>query len=118
MANHPNRNWRKRLDAAADQWLLTDEAVELAKPEADPVRRRAKLKAAFVFGFTAGRASVQRPARTEHDLTEAVARLSKLLEPVSDPMERVSIAYETFGRWGGEVLKALEARQSPMADLV
>ena len=67
MPNHPNRNWRARLQAAADQWLESDEAQEITGgPEASPVKRQERrevARAGYVAGFAAGRASNQRPPR-------------------------------------------------------
>jgi len=63
MSNHPNRNWRSRLQSAADQWLETDEARELAAPSPDPIERRRRIRQAYITGFEAGRASNQRPPR-------------------------------------------------------
>lgn len=110
MANHPNRGWRKRLESGADQWLETDEARELAKPGKDATERRAKIRAAYVSGFTAGRASVQRPARAERDLGEDIERLREVLERehATQQTERMAWAVELFGRRGIEVLAELD----------
>lgn len=52
MANE--RNWKKRLDATADQWLESEQAKMAATQNT-----RDALKAAFVAGYIAHRNTVQ-----------------------------------------------------------
>ena len=53
--NHPNRNWRARLNAAADQWLGTFEGTLLAGiPLRDDGAIRARLRLAYLAGLRDG----------------------------------------------------------------
>jgi hypothetical protein len=52
---------RKRIEAIVDQWSLTDEAIELAKPEPDPIKRREKIKAAYARGYLACYRTINTP---------------------------------------------------------
>jgi hypothetical protein len=57
MANHPNRNWRRVMDAAAEAHLSgycwPDGGAHVMTPD----ELREVLRAAFVAGYTAGRDS-------------------------------------------------------------
>ena len=60
MTNHPNRNWRQRMQAAADQWLETSHAKVLAEvpytgPQGDALRKR--LRDAYIAGYQDARKS-------------------------------------------------------------
>lgn len=68
MTNHPNRNWRARMYAAADQFLESDQGraiVGQPKDPADLAARRQAARESFVNGYEAGRASNQRPRPPE-----------------------------------------------------
>lgn len=69
MANHPNRNWRKRAAEAADKWIAFattwnsyDSEFE-ARVTAGNVRKA--LHNAFIAGFDAGRKPPAKPGPTE-----------------------------------------------------
>lgn len=59
MTNHPNRNWRQRMQQAADQWLQTSEARCLAEiipytwPQSEALSKRIRL--AYLAGYQDGR---------------------------------------------------------------
>ena len=58
MTNHPKRNWRANMHAAADQWLQTSHAKVLAEvhytgPQGDALRKR--LRDAYLAGYQDGR---------------------------------------------------------------
>lgn len=59
MTNHPNRNWRQRMQAAADQWLETSAGKVLAEVPIDPRRLveglRNRLRQAYLAGYQDGR---------------------------------------------------------------
>lgn len=55
MRNHPNRNWRNRLNAAADQWCADREATLLANvPMRDAGAMRQRLRLAYLAGLRDG----------------------------------------------------------------
>lgn len=55
MSNHPNRNWRARLNAAADQWLGEREAELLAQmPLREAGAIRLRLRLAYLAGLRDG----------------------------------------------------------------
>lgn len=57
MSNHPNRNWRARMQAAADQWLQTAQSKVLARvPYAGPqdAALRERLREAYLAGYQDG----------------------------------------------------------------
>lgn len=61
VANHPNRNWRARMRAAADQWLTTSEArvlieVPVAHGKTDAALRQ-RIRDAYEAGYADGRKS-------------------------------------------------------------
>lgn len=58
MTAHPNRNWRRRMEQAADQWLETAHAKVLAEvpyigPQVAVLRKR--LREAYLAGYQDGR---------------------------------------------------------------
>lgn len=57
--NHPQRNWRRRANEAADQWQDSPAGKLLAEGPLDPERRveglRARLRIAYLAGYDAGR---------------------------------------------------------------
>jgi hypothetical protein len=60
MTNHPNRNWRRQMEAAADQWTMTPECESLIfLPAIRPVDNaiRAQLREAYLAGYQDGRKS-------------------------------------------------------------
>jgi hypothetical protein len=54
MANHPNRNWRQRLNHAADQWMSTQEAQVMANLPQGPGALSARLRLAYLAGLRDG----------------------------------------------------------------
>lgn len=63
MANHPNRNWRRVMHAAAD-----DHVADCCGPESGvrtPNEIQALVRAAYIAGYTAGRTSRERNLLTE-----------------------------------------------------
>lgn len=55
MSNHPNRNWRARLNAAADQWSAGREAELLARmPVSDPKYWLTRIRLAYLAGLRDG----------------------------------------------------------------
>lgn len=63
MTNHPNRNWRARMHAAADQFLESPEGHEAIGPgpPTEMSARRKAARAGYVSGYEAGRQSMRRP---------------------------------------------------------
>lgn len=65
MVNHPNRGWRARMRADADQWLTSKHAHVLIQVpiSANPVRRAEgmlnRLREAYEAGYKDGRKSKQ-----------------------------------------------------------
>lgn len=59
MTNHPNRNWRQRMLAAADQWLETTMAKALIEIPLDSRRAvdglRNRIREAYLAGYEDGR---------------------------------------------------------------
>lgn len=54
--NHPNRNWRRRMEHAADQWLETSAGKALAEiPLATLAGLRNRLREAYLYGYRDGR---------------------------------------------------------------
>jgi hypothetical protein len=54
MNNHPNRNWRQRLNHAADQWMATQEAQVMAYLPQGPGALSARLRLAYLAGLRDG----------------------------------------------------------------
>jgi len=58
MTNHPNRNWRRRMQQAADQWQETSAGKALAEIPfdlRDPTTLRNRLRQAYLCGYEDGR---------------------------------------------------------------
>ena len=55
--NHPNRNWRRRANEAADQWQQSPVGVLAEGPlnRAPVWSLRTRLRIAFIAGFNADR---------------------------------------------------------------
>ena len=52
--NHPNRNWRSRLRAAADQWMTTIEGELLGETVALSKSPRLIVRLAYLAGLRDG----------------------------------------------------------------
>jgi hypothetical protein len=63
MSNHPNRNWRARMRASADQWLTTTEAKVLVEVPLDHRYReqamRNRIRSAYEAGYRDARKNDQ-----------------------------------------------------------
>lgn len=62
MTNHPNRNWRQRMQAAADQWLttpagrvLSEAPLTIEHEAARMIGLRNRLREAYLAGYADGR---------------------------------------------------------------
>lgn len=60
MSNHPNRNWRRRMQQSADQWLSGAASVLYTLPlrNDEPARSeglRNRLREAYLAGYKAAR---------------------------------------------------------------
>jgi hypothetical protein len=67
MSNHPNRNWRRVMHAAADAHLdrypWNDGGAYMMTPE----QLRDALRKAYIAGYVEGRVTGARPRSTDHD---------------------------------------------------
>jgi hypothetical protein len=54
LSNHPNRNWRQRLNHAADQWMISTEAQVMANLPQGPGALSARLRLAYLAGLRDG----------------------------------------------------------------
>jgi hypothetical protein len=54
VSNHPNRNWRQRLNTAADQWMASNEAQLMANLPQGPGALSARLRLAYLAGLRDG----------------------------------------------------------------
>ena len=52
--SHPNRNWRRRLNAGADRWSTSREAEVLAMSMRDASALRQRLRLAYLAGLRDG----------------------------------------------------------------
>lgn len=57
MNNHPSRNWRRVMNAAADAHLASYRWPEGGVQVMPPEQLRQILRAAYIAGYTEGRAS-------------------------------------------------------------
>lgn len=56
---HPNRGWRKRLEASVEAWLQSDEARDILKKDRDPREKLVDImRETYKTAFGAGRESV------------------------------------------------------------
>jgi len=59
MSNHPNRNWRRRMQQAADQWLSTDAGRFLSESPLSAAGvyegLRKRLRDAYLAGYQDGK---------------------------------------------------------------
>ena len=68
MANHPNRNWRKRLEASANQWLEDDDiksSIQIITSTRDENITRKAFKQAYKSGFKACKEFNKPPIKKE-----------------------------------------------------
>lgn len=61
--NHPNRNWRRVMHAAADDHVAGVRGSDSGAQTPDQIQ--GLIRAAYVAGYTAGRTSRERNLRTE-----------------------------------------------------
>lgn len=54
MANHPNRNWRARMRASADQWSASQEGLLLADTMVSRMAIVERLRLAYLAGLRDG----------------------------------------------------------------
>lgn len=63
MSNHPNRGWRSRMQAAADQWLIGEGSrLTGALPSTEPERGqelRLRVRLAYISGYQDGRPKIK-----------------------------------------------------------
>jgi hypothetical protein len=60
--NHPNRGWRNRLQTQADQFIVSEDAKPFTMPlPKTDLEMRKKCRELFVYAYTLGRQSMQRP---------------------------------------------------------
>ena len=54
MSNHPNRNWRARMRASADQWSASVEASLLSDMSMSRMALTQRLRLAYLAGLRDG----------------------------------------------------------------
>jgi hypothetical protein len=68
MTNHPNRNWRQRMEQAADQFLessagkvLVEVPIDRTKHATEIASLRWRIREAYLLGYQDGRKRDERP---------------------------------------------------------